>query len=456
MLGLAREGFDKKACAALLSQGLCSETPDTVAALRQLHPTSPAPSVPPLHELPMALVLDVECVSKALRSFPADTAPGPTGLRVQHVRDALGLGAADALLEQLTAVINLLVQGHACNSIMPLLAGAGLVALPKPSQGVRPIAIGELLRRLTAKCLTHEVRADAKAYLWPAQVGVAVKAGGEVAVHTLRAWVGRRAASDNSVVVKVDFRNAFNTVSRDVVLREVREHFPALARWASWCYQAPSTPQFGNTTISCSSGVQQGDPLGPLLFAAALQPVAMAFRNGPVDFSVFYLDDGVLAGPVEAVAQALGMLQQASANLGLSLNLEKSEAIAVGRTSAASLTAHLPSALLTQPDGASRVLRDFAFLGAAIGRRAFLEAHAAARVETAGKLLDAVGALHDPQVALRLLRASAGFARLVHTMRCCPPAKARRPSLTSWCKLASAHLLGCTLTPASGSRPPVA
>jgi hypothetical protein len=38
--------------------------------------------------------------------------------------------------------------------------------------GLRPIAIGELLRRLTAKCLMHEVRADAKTYLWPAQVGV--------------------------------------------------------------------------------------------------------------------------------------------------------------------------------------------------------------------------------------------------------------------------------------------
>ena len=51
-----------------------------------------------------------------------------------------------------------------------------------------------------------------------------------------------------------------------------------------------------------------------------------------------------------------------------------------------------------------------------------LFSHAASRVEAASKLLDAVGELPDPQVALRLLRASAGFARLVHTMRCCPPA----------------------------------
>ena len=47
---------------------------------------------------------------------------------------------------------------------------------------MRSIEIGKLLRRLTAKCLMQEVRADAKSYLCPAQVGVAVKAGGEAAV----------------------------------------------------------------------------------------------------------------------------------------------------------------------------------------------------------------------------------------------------------------------------------
>ena len=72
--------------------------------------------------------------------------------------------------------VNLLPQGRARATIAPLLAGAGLVALPKPSGGVRPI-VGELFRRLTAKCLMYEVKVDAKKYFWPAQTGVIVKAG---------------------------------------------------------------------------------------------------------------------------------------------------------------------------------------------------------------------------------------------------------------------------------------
>ena len=107
-----------------------------------------------------------------------------------------------------------------------------MVALPKPSGGVRPIAVGELLRRLTAKCLMQQVRSEARQHFWPAQAGVAVKAGAEAAIHALRAWVGRHAGSTDSVVVKVDFQNAFNSIDRDVALREAREQF-ALAQLTS-------------------------------------------------------------------------------------------------------------------------------------------------------------------------------------------------------------------------------
>jgi hypothetical protein len=37
---LAREGFDNKACAALLAEGLCKENPETVACIQSLHPVA--------------------------------------------------------------------------------------------------------------------------------------------------------------------------------------------------------------------------------------------------------------------------------------------------------------------------------------------------------------------------------------------------------------------------------
>ena len=265
------------------------------------------------------------------------------------------------------------------------------------------------------------MREDARRTFFPAQVGVAVPAGSEAAVHCARAWHERHAGAVNKVLVKLDFQNASNTVSRQEVLSATCAQFPALARWVQWCYGGCTTLQFGSTALNSAAGVQQGDPLGPLLFAAALQPVAAELRNGPLDLAMFYLDDGVVAGDLPAVGAALAHVQQRAAAVGLGLNLSKCEVVVPGNVTAADLSTALPAALLWGDSGVDRVLRNFEFLGAAIGSDAFVAHHTATRVAKTTALLEAIAELEDPQVALRLLRASAGHSRLLHSMRCNPP-----------------------------------
>ena len=74
--------------------------------------------------------------------------------------------------------------------------------------------------------------------------------------------------------------------------------------------------------------MQQGDPVGPLLFALALQPVLNQLANIPgLELAFSYLDDLVLAGEQSAVASGIAVLKGSAAGLGLKLNMSKCELI---------------------------------------------------------------------------------------------------------------------------------
>ena len=95
----------------------------------------------------------------------------------------------------------------------------------------------------------------------------------DAAVHAARAWTTRAKGDKSKGLLKLDFKNAFNTIDRARALRASRERFPGVARWAQWTYARPAYLFFGDHILASEAGVQQGDPLAPLLFAAAVQPM---------------------------------------------------------------------------------------------------------------------------------------------------------------------------------------
>ena len=72
--------------------------------------------------------------------------------------------------------------------------------------------------------------------------------------------------------------------------------------------------------------VQQGHPLGPLLFALALHPLVQRVQECcSLLFQAWYLDDGTLIGNADGVAKALNIIQTDGPILGLKLNIQKTE-----------------------------------------------------------------------------------------------------------------------------------
>ena len=61
-------------------------------------------------------------------------------------------------------------------------------------------------------------------------MGVGTPKGAEAAVHCVRAYVTHPSSSDK-VLLKIDFKNAFDQVRRDVILEQVKTHTPEIFQY---------------------------------------------------------------------------------------------------------------------------------------------------------------------------------------------------------------------------------
>ena len=214
---------------------------------------------------------------KALKSFPRDAVPGPSGFRAKHFKETVYCPSPDHAnfaLQALTKVINCLCLGKAPLDVVPHLCGAILFASKKKNGGLRPIPVGEVLCRLTSKCDSWAVCGDAVKFLTPLQLGVGVSVGCEAIIHAVTSvQEDPTIQPDDRWTLLLDFSNAFNSISREEMFAEIRARIPAMAPWIECCYGSQPLLHIGSHIIHSCCGVQQGDPLGPLGFALALHPV---------------------------------------------------------------------------------------------------------------------------------------------------------------------------------------
>ena len=91
------------------------------------------------------------------------------------------------LLSHLIEFVNLCLSGRVPVTIQPVFFGASqslTCALSKKDAGLRSIAVGCTLRRLTAKSACNAVKVKMSAAFFPSQLGFGVRRVTEAAVHT--------------------------------------------------------------------------------------------------------------------------------------------------------------------------------------------------------------------------------------------------------------------------------
>ena len=203
---------------------------ETFSGLKEKHPPMhPNSWFPPLVEGTTSTQISIseEDVCHAIRSFPRGSAGGPDGIRPQHLSDLTSASAerdGRKLLSALTSFCNLVVGGLTPPFAQSIFFGATLIPLRKKDGGVRSIAVGQTLRRLVAKCVSIHVIHSVGPDFAPLQLGCGVPLGCEAAAYAACHYL--RCIPLNHLLLKLDFKNAFNTLRRDKMIDAVQQSTP--------------------------------------------------------------------------------------------------------------------------------------------------------------------------------------------------------------------------------------
>ncbi len=329
---------------SLLQTPLAPLNEETIQRLHDLHPAPPADD-PPYHIAPdqpptAPIICDLKILKRIIKKkLDNGAAPGPSGWTGSHIAAICG---DKTCLEGLGIIVTEIINGKIQNEkLKNLLLSSTLIPAGKPNNpsGVRPIAVGESFYKLAGHYALHLIK-DKIPTLFPSiQHGVMSPGGSERVIHLTRSIRSALLNSDpekNIVIIKTDFKNAFNTLSRVTAQKALRKQPCTSPLWPmfDWAYGSPShlyvfAPNGEiQTVLQSLTGVKQGDPLASLVYSLTTQPIVESIQtryksDGLHILSI--LDDNTLIGPSDTCFKALSDFDAMFKPLNQTLSLEKCE-----------------------------------------------------------------------------------------------------------------------------------
>jgi hypothetical protein len=275
----------------------------TLNALRELHPPAVAPDPSLLHpgappEVNPVIFegLDGDAIKRAAQRTQGSH--GPSGADAAHYQRIL-LSFNDTskrLREALAALARCLCSTAFDPQSLEALLANRLIPLNK-DPGVRPIGIGEILRRIIGKAVVHLLRDDILEACGVTQLSGGQPAGIEAIIHAMRELFSSMATDG---ILLIDAKNAFNTLNRLTALLNIRFICPPISMILINFYRCPARLFCGKAELSSEEGVTQGCPFGMVMYALGTVNFIKAVKV-PGTTQAWYADDSQGAGKLQAL-----------------------------------------------------------------------------------------------------------------------------------------------------------
>ena len=174
---------------------------------------------------------------------------------------------------------------------------------------IRPIGIGEVLRRIVGKAIMMHLKPDIVESAGPTQTCSGVAGGIEAAIHAMRDVFNN---DDTEAMILVDAKNAFNSLNRTASLQNMPVICPEFSTYLINTYREPArlyiTGSNGQYILS-KEGSTQGDNCAMSMYGCSTRPLVDYLAKDepyltagvPKAKQVWYADDSSAAGKIESI-----------------------------------------------------------------------------------------------------------------------------------------------------------
>ena len=166
-----------------------------------------------------------------------------------------------------------------------------LIPLDK-NPGVRPVGVGEVIRRIVGKAITMSLKPELIESTGPIQVCAGIKGGVEAAIHSLRKIYDE---PQTQGILLVDANNAFNSLNRKVALKNIQYVCPEFSTYLINTYREPSNLYVSGSkdVLLSEEGTTQGDNAAMGFYACSISPLVNNLSElEEVPKQVWYANDG--------------------------------------------------------------------------------------------------------------------------------------------------------------------